>query len=198
MIATIKGKLSQLATGYGVVEVAGVGFQVQLSEQTRKALPPVGEDVFLHTYLQFKEEAVQLFGFATAEEKSLFLLLISLPKVGVRTARDILSTYSVNDFRKIVLQQDIARLTQVPGVGRKTAERMLFELKERLEKLPEASVREKPADVDVDIFEQAVQGLIYLGVKYSTAVAAVRQAVESGEEETGVEELIRESLKYTS
>jgi len=110
----------------------------------------------------------------------------------------VLSTHSVSQFRRIVHQGDLARLTQVPGVGRKTAERMMFELKERLEQLPEPVEARKRAIVGEDRFEEAVQGLIYLGCKYPVAVRAVQRALEQAGPDAPVEELIREGLKHRS
>jgi len=196
LIATLFGELKHVLSGSVIVEVAGVGFEVVVSQTTREAMPAPGSIVFLHTYLHLREEDLRLFGFAGAEEKQLFLLLIDLPKVGVKTALDIVSTFTVNEFRRIVLKEDLARLTQVPGVGRKTAERLLFELKERLERLPEQAEAHRPAEVEEDLFEQAVQGLMYLGCKYPVAVDAVRRAAEVLGSDAPLEELIREGLKH--
>lgn len=196
MIASLDGVLKRITNNTVVLEVGGVGYQVEVSRYTAEALPVVGSEVFLYTHLQVKEDGMSLFGFATPEEKQLFLVMISLPKVGVKTALDILSTHSVSQFRNIVVQQDLARLTQVPGVGRKTAERLLFELKERLEQLPAPSVHRRPAEVSDDVFEQAVQGLVYLGTKYPIAVRAVQRAVEMLGKDAPVEELIKEGLKH--
>lgn len=196
MIASLLGVLKHLSDESAIVEVGGVGYEVFVSRTTREALPGVGQEVFLHTQLHVREDEMRLFGFASAEEKRLFLLLIGLPKVGVKTALDILSTHSVSAFRKIVLQGDLTRMTQVPGVGRKTAERILFELKERLEALPEPSEPHRPVPVEEDLFDQAVQGLVYLGCKYPVAVRAIQQAAEQLGADTALEDLIREGLKY--
>lgn len=198
MIASLCGTLKRVSPNAVVLEVGGVGYQVQVSRHTLEALPAVDSEVFLHTFLQVKEDGMSLFGFATPEEKGLFQVMISLPKVGVKTALDILSTYSVAHVRDIVLKEDIARLTQVPGVGRKTAERILFEMKERLELLPQPAVARKPAEVAGDVFEQAVQGLVYLGTKYPVALRAVQRAAERLGKDAPVEELIKEGLKYRS
>ena len=198
MIAMLFGQLKHVSPETAIVAVGGVGFEVSIPRSTYEALPAVGEEVFLHTHLHLREEDLRLIGFATAEEKRLFLLLISLPKVGVKTALDVLSTHSVSQFRRIVHQGDLARLTQVPGVGRKTAERMMFELKERLEQLPEPVEARKRAIVGEDRFEEAVQGLIYLGCKYPVAVRAVQRALEQAGPDAPVEELIREGLKHRS
>lgn len=196
MIATLTGVLKENSTSSLIVEVHGVGFEVMVPASTSDQLPPEGNEIFLHTYLHLREDLLQLFGFATQEEKKLFLFLISLPKVGVRTALEILSTYSVNQFRQIVIDQDIARFTQVPGIGRKTAERMLFELKERLEFLPHRAEERKAAAKQDDLLEDACKGLVYLGVKYPAATRAVQKAVEVLGSQATVEELIREALKY--
>ncbi len=196
MIASLLGVLKHLSDESAIVEVGGVGYEVSVSRTTREALPGVGREVFLHTHLHVREDEMRLFGFGTLEEKRLFLLLIGLPKVGVKTALDILSTHSVSAFRKIVLQGDLTRMTQVPGVGRKTAERILFELKERLEALPEPAEPHRPVPVEEDLFDQAVQGLVYLGCKYPVAVRAIQQAAEQIGADAALEDLIREGLKY--
>jgi len=196
VIASLLGMLKQLSDESAIVEVGGVGYEVSVSRTTREALPGVGQEVFFHTHLHVREDEMRLFGFGTLEEKRLFLLLIGLPKVGVKTAMDILSTHSVSAFRKIVLQGDLTRMTQVPGVGRKTAERILFELKERLEALPEPAELHRPAVVEDNLFDQAVQGLVYLGCKYPVAVRAIQQAAEQIGADAALEDLIREGLKY--
>lgn len=196
MIATLSGELKRVEGNLIVIEVGGVGYEACCPKTTLEVLPAVGGEVFIHTHLHVREDEMRLFGFATAEEKRLFLLLVSLPKVGVRTALDILSTFNVNDLRQIVLKQDLARMTKVPGVGRKSAERILFELKERLEKLPEPTVPHRVAAAGGDRFDEAVQGLVYLGCKYSVAVKAIQQAVDQLGGDAPVEDLIREGLKY--
>jgi Holliday junction DNA helicase RuvA len=156
------------------------------------ALPPPGERASLRTYTHVREDTLQLFGFASEEEESVFRALISVKNVGPRAAQNILSGIEARDLARAVADGDVARLTKVPGVGKKTAERLVLELKERLVALARAAApRAGPAHGAFDQLEQALLGL---GFKASQAQAAV-EALRERSEGKGVDELLREALK---
>lgn len=202
LIAQLAGTLISRNESAAIVEVGGVGFEIELPASTTRSLPPDGEQVTFHTFLLVREDEIRLFGFATQEEKQLFQILNTLQRVGVRTALDILSALTVEDFRAAVVSENAQVLTQVPGVGKKTAERIIFELKERLDELPigagEAAIEAYPLFPSGEKYEQAVQAMVSLGTRLTVAQRAVRKAYEQLGGDASLEDLIREGLRHRS
>ena len=131
MIAVITGKLLSKAPPQVVIDVQGVGYELEVPMSTLFALPEVGSPLTLHTHLTIREDAHLLFGFASLTEKALFRELIKLSGIGPKLALAVLSGGSVDDFWSLVRAQDSARLTKIPGVGKKTAERIVLEFKDK-------------------------------------------------------------------
>lgn len=202
MIAQLAGTLVSRDQGSVVVEVGGVGFDVEVPASTVRSLPPDGERVTFHTLLLVREEEIRLFGFATQDEKRLFLILTGLQRVGIRIALDILSALPVEDFRAAVVSENTQVLTQIPGVGKKTAERIIFELKGRLEELPVGAAKPKleayPLFPPGEKYEQAIQAMLSLGTRLTVAQRAVRKAYEELGADASLEDLIREALRHRS
>ena len=143
MIAYLEGLLAETwGTSCIVVTRGGVGYEVDLPAHTLASLPGRGESVALYTSLVVREDAQQLFGFATFEERQVFEVLLTISKVGARTALAILSLYRPDDLRRIVLEEDVDALTRVSGIGKKTAQHVFLELKYKLkvEDVPQAAV----------------------------------------------------------
>lgn len=134
MIGRIAGKLIAKQPPQIIVDVSGVGYEIDVPMSTLYQLPATGEAVTLFTHLAVREDAHQLFGFATEAERALFRQLIKISGVGARTALSVLSGLSVAELHEAVRMQDGARLTKIPGIGKKTAERLLLELRDRLPK----------------------------------------------------------------
>ncbi|MBY0265784.1 MAG: Holliday junction branch migration protein RuvA [Burkholderiales bacterium] len=134
MIGRIAGRLLAKQPPQIIVDVNGVGYEVDVPMSTLYQLPATGEPVTLHTHLAVREDAHQLFGFATEGERTLFRQLIKISGIGARTALSVLSGLSVAELHEAVRGQDGARLTKIPGIGKKTAERLLLELRDRLPK----------------------------------------------------------------
>jgi Holliday junction DNA helicase RuvA len=134
MIGRIAGRLLAKQPPQIIVDVNGVGYEIDVPMSTLYQLPATGEPVTLHTHLAVREDAHQLFGFATEAERALFRQLIRISGVGARTALSVLSGLSVAELHEAVRAQDGARLTKIPGIGKKTAERLLLELRDRLPK----------------------------------------------------------------
>ncbi len=134
MIGRIAGRLLAKQPPQIIVDVNGVGYEVDVPMSTLYQLPATGEAVTLHTHLAVREDAHQLFGFATEAERTLFRQLIKISGIGARTALSVLSGMSVAELHEAVRGQDGARLTKIPGIGKKTAERLLLELRDRLPK----------------------------------------------------------------
>jgi Holliday junction DNA helicase RuvA len=192
MIARLTGLVAEKSEDHAVLDVNGVGYRVQLSAVSLSALPPPGEKISLRTYTHVREDALQLFGFASEEEEEAFRALIAVKSVGPRAAQNILSGIEARELARAVADGDVVRLTKVPGVGKKTAERLVLELKEKLVALARAAApRAAPAQGPFDQLEQALLGL---GFKPSQAEAAV-EALRDKAEGKGVDDLLREALK---
>ena len=182
MIGRLKGRLEAKAPPQILVEVAGVAYEVDVPMSTFYALPATGEAVTLFTHLAVKEDSHSLYGFATMEERTTFRQLIKISGVGARTALSVLSGLSVGELAEAVVLQDAARLTKVPGIGKKTAERLLLELKGKLA-VSKEEAREASGDV--------LSALTALGYSEKEALLAVK-GLQPG---VGVAEGIRAALK---
>ena len=186
MIGRLVGQLVAKHPPQVVVEVAGVGYEVDVPMSTFFNLPATGETVTLHTHLAVREDAHVLYGFGSVEERAAFRRLIRISGVGARTALALLSGLSVADLAQAVAVQDSARLTRVPGIGKKTAERLLLELKGKLpEPLPGAAGASAGPGADI------LNALVALGYSEKEALAAVK-GLPSG---VAVADGIRAALK---
>lgn len=193
MIARLRGRLAHKSPESLVVDVNGVGYQVMVSLNTFYALPEQGEEATLEIQTQMRENALELFGFLDRAEKALFVALLSVSGVGPRVAMNILSGMPTADLLDALGRGDVARLVALPGVGRKTAERLVVELQDRVAKLggraPEGAPR---APIEGD----AVSALVNLGYRQADAEKAVRQSLPGADGDVAT--LIRESLKRLS
>jgi len=192
VIARLTGIVAEKSDEHAVLDVNGVGYRVHLSAVSLSTLPPLGEKASLRTYTHVREDTLQLFGFASEEEESVFRALIAVKNVGPRAAQNILSGIEARELARAIADGDVVRLTKVPGVGKKTAERLVLELREKLVALARAAApRAGPARGP---FEQLEQALLGLGFKPAQAAAAV-EALRDKAEGRGVDELLREALK---
>ena len=189
MIGRIAGKLVAKHPPQVLVDVHGLGYELDVPMSTLFQLPGVGADVTLLTHLVVREDAHQLYGFGTEGERTLFRQLLKISGIGARTALAVLSGMSVADLRDAVSRQEGARLTKIPGIGKKTAERLLLELKDKLD-VAVIEVRAEADSVGTDV----VRALVSLGYSEREAQAAVKN-VESG---ISVTEGIRQALKTLS
>ena len=164
MIGSLRGRLTAKQAPQVLLECAGVGYELETPMSTFLELPAVGNDVFLHTHLQVRDDAHTLFGFATEQEKSLFRLLLRVNGVGAKLALAILSGISAADFQRCVQQEDTALLVKIPGVGKKTAERLIIEMRDRF---VGANVTELPAQKSRsgDARSEAMDALAALGYR---------------------------------
>jgi Holliday junction DNA helicase RuvA len=165
MIGSLKGKLAFKQTPLIIVECDGVGYEVETPMSTFLELPPVGSVIFLHTHLVVRDDAHTLYGFATEEEKVLFRLLLKVSGVGARMGLAILSGMSVSDFERCVRYDDTAMLIKIPGVGRKTAERLIIEMRDKIDESPAQALIAKAGTVVTDSRTEAVDALVALGYK---------------------------------
>ena len=194
MIARLSGIVVEKRDDHAILDVNGVGYRVQLSAASLAALPPPGEKAALRTHTHVREDALQLFGFATEEEEAVFHELIGVKNVGPRAAQNILSGIEPRELARAVAEGDVGRLTKVPGVGKKTAERLVVELKEKLLSLARAAAPSAGARAGGGPFEQLERALVGLGYKPAQASAAAASLREQGGER-GLDELLRDALK---
>lgn len=194
MIGRIKGILAARDEAMVVVDVAGVGYEIELTNAARSALPAIGEIVSIFTHLVIREDAHALFGFGNLAERDLFRSLIKIAGIGPKLAMTLLSGIDVSDFVRCVRDGDITRLTKVPGVGRKTAERLVVELKDRIDKMVHvpASTAPRRQGEGARVVEEAERALIALGYKPTEASRAISNAFEVGR---STEEVVRAALK---
>jgi Holliday junction DNA helicase RuvA len=191
MIDRIRGKLIRKSPTSAVIETAGVGFHLLIPVSSHEALGDIGEEVTLLTHLHVREDAMQLFGFATRAERELFLSLISVSGVGPKLAQSVLSGISVPDFHAAIQQQDIHALSRVPGIGKKTAERLVVELKDKTGKL-DLDVGGKPHVASTA--EEAVRAMLSLGYKRQQAESIVQKLLKQ-DAALSIEALIRRALR---
>jgi Holliday junction DNA helicase RuvA len=187
MIDYIKGKISIKGLTSVIVEIGGVGIKVNVPIFTSEAIGEIGDEVRLLTVVSIKNEELNLYGFATKEEKELFSRLVSVQGIGSKTALGILSEIRVEDFERAIVDEDLATLTSVHGIGPKTAKRITFELKEEI-KFAHPMVESSTIKSD------AVNALVSLGFKKPKARDLVEKSLKEKKIET-VEELLKESLK---
>jgi Holliday junction DNA helicase RuvA len=199
MIGFLRGRLAAKHPPVLLLDVGGVGYEVEAPMSTFYGLPAVGAEVSLHTHLVVREDAHVLFGFGTERERSLFRELIKVSGVGPRIALGILSGIQVDDFHRCVEAQDAAALTRIPGIGRKTAERLIVEMRDRLKALagpafePRSVNGAPPAAANPQ--GEAFSALVALGYK-PAEVTRLLQKVDPSVKTT--EELIRHALRAAS
>lgn len=191
MIGRIQGTLVSVHPPRLLVDCQGIGYEVDVPMSTLYELPQAGQKITLLTHFQVREDAQQLFGFATETEHEAFRQLIKISGVGSRTALTILSGMSVNELAQAIALQEAGRLTQVPGIGKKTAERLCLELKGKLAQDLGISGR-KPQAIEAN--SEVLQALLALGYSEKEALLAIKQIPV----DTSVSDGIRIGLKYLS
>jgi Holliday junction DNA helicase RuvA len=184
LIGSLRGKLIVKRPDDIIVETGGVGYHVSVGLNTLSELPDEGREVFLNIYTHVRDDALHLYGFPTEAEKRVFMTLLGISGIGPKVALNIISSIPHEDFLKAVEAEDIAMLTRVPGLGKKTAHRLVLELRGKL------PGKEEPRD---RVFEDALSALVNLGYKKTDALAAVEKAYNKGHQD--IEKLIKEALK---
>ncbi len=190
MIGRLTGKLIEKRPPTIVVEVQGVGYEVDVPMSTFFQLPAAGSAITLHTHLMVREDAHLLFGFATDQERQVFRQLLKISGVGARTALAVLSGMSVSELYQVVLAHDGARLTKIPGIGKKTAERLLLELRDKLN----AAIGAPVAGGEAEVRSDALNALLALGYSDKEATQALGRIAP----DAPVQEAIRHALKLLS
>ena len=200
MLSYIIGEVAEISADTIVVENNGIGFNIKTSAITIDSLPPVGDMVRIYTYLHVREDAMQIFGFLSKDELEVFKLLLNVNGIGPKGALGILSAISTDDLRFAVLSDDVNLIKSCPGVGAKTAQKLIIELKDklRLEDAFEMAVnnnnkKNTVQDNTVIVMNEAVEALVSLGYSSKDAIAAVKK-VENIQNKNS-EQILKEALK---
>lgn len=194
MFAYMKGTLEVKTLGYVVIEVAGIGYKVFMSEPAIEKLGEIGEIVKVHTYLRVREDDISVYGFNTNEELRMFELLLSVSGVGAKSAIMILANITPSSFALAIISNDVAKLKQLPGIGAKTAQRLILELKDKLkneEMQDEVGEQLQESFINNEVYKETVSALQVLG--YSKK--EIEKALEKVDKENiSVEDMIRKAL----
>ncbi len=193
MISQIRGRLAHKSPEEIIIDVNGVGYGIKVPLSTFYELPEIGDEVTLRIHTHVREDILHLYGFLTAKEKALFCLLIGVSGVGPRLATNILSGISPQDLERALREGDLISLVRIPGVGRKTAERMLVELKDKV--LAPDVVVVRGLQVKDGTIRDVLSALVNLGYPKGTAEEAVRDVMRQKGDDLSVEELLKESLR---
>lgn len=200
MIAHLSGTLHSKHPNQVIVDVSGVGYEVNIPLSTYYDLADAGQNVQLRIYTHVKEDALQLYGFKTARERELFINFISVSGIGPRLGIALLSNMTADELIQSIKTNNLARLTSIPGVGRKTAERLVVDLREKMTQLSVDHVDETPAtpaivDASEDsVRSEALSGLLNLGYQKASAEKAIDAALSEGGDIT-VESILKRSLR---
>jgi len=193
VIGRLRGRLLEKAPEQIVVDVGGVGYQLAVSLQSFARLPDVGAEVDLRVHTHVREDAIQLFGFLDDGERALFLLLIQVATIGPRVAMAVLSGLDTPDLQQALADGDTRRLTAIPGIGKKKADLIILQLREKVKSLQLVRKTEPGAAPGGGDGAEAVSALVNLGYKPQEAERAVKSAEQAGS--TPLPELIREALR---
>ncbi|BFU92294.1 MAG: Holliday junction ATP-dependent DNA helicase RuvA [Nitrospira sp.] len=197
MIAFLAGRLAFKAPTHLTLDVQGVGYEVHIPLSTYYALPNLDEVTALHIHTHLREDAIQLFGFLSHSEKESFLLLTSVSGIGPKLALSVLSSLSVTDLVHAIRSEDVKKLATVPGIGKKSAGRIVLELKDKVDKIqgvrPQATVVDAPEPDGP--YEDALSALINLGYRAQDAKEALTRVMKAATGSLALKDLIRKGLK---
>lgn len=199
MINFLQGTIVEKSPTKLVIDVNGVGYEVNTTLPCYENLGTIGERATVLTYLHVREDILQLFGFKSANEKELFLQLISIPGIGPRKAQVILSSVSAEHLQQYIFEEDLAALTSLSGVGRKTAQRLILDLKDKVK--PAIIEQEKAPVSGIYVseqtrkFDEALSALVSLGFAKNNAQLAIQKATQQSEQELSLEQLIKQALR---
>jgi holliday junction DNA helicase RuvA len=196
VIAQISGTLAQKIPGEIIVDVGGVGYQVLIPLNVFYQLPEIGAAISLQIYTHVREDALQLFGFNDLAEKQVFLLLISVSGIGPKLAVNILSGIPAEELARALKEGDQVRLIAIPGVGRKLAERMIVELKDKFAAISPAGVESPKPVIGSQVMQDAVSALVNLGYKRPEAEKTVREVLKNGDR--SLENVLKDTLRRLS
>lgn len=200
MISYIRGKLAAIEENKIIIDVGGIGYGIFMSGRAMMNLPPMGSELMVHTFLNIKEDAMQLYGFLTKDDLSVFKQVITVSGIGPKGGLSILSKLSADDLRFAVMANDVKAISAAQGIGKKTAEKLILELKDKLnieDALNHAQAGEDQVTAEASIGgvqQDAVSALVALGYGSTEALRAVRKVEITAD--TAVEDVLKQALKY--
>lgn len=194
MISSLHGRLASKQAPHIVIECQGVGYEVETPMSTFLDLPAVGEDLFIHTHMLVREDAQLLYGFASENERALFRTVLKISGVGAKMGLAILSAMSEADFRRCVEYEDTATLVKIPGVGKKTAERLIIEMRDKFRHSPNTAGVSKIA-APANPKSEAVDALVSLGYKVNEVNKLIGNLDVDGK---SAEDIIRQALRQAA
>lgn len=195
MYSYLSGKLVKILDSIIVLDVNGIGFEIHVPLRTLPHLPPPGSSVTMHTYFHVREDAHIFYGFSSEEEKELFKILLGVTGIGPKLALSILSGVGPAEFRRCIESRDEKYLAHIPGIGAKTASRLVLELKEKIQKIKIAEGSGQGKDQAMETARDALMALVSLGFSRGQAQGALEEALKGKETEVSLEVLVRNALK---
>jgi holliday junction DNA helicase RuvA len=199
MIAFLEGRLLFKSPESIIVSTQGIGYEVSVPLSSFYDLPDIDEEVRLHIYTHVREDAIQLFGFLTPGEKEIFLLLLGVSGIGPKVAINILSGISSEEFCRALLEEDSGRIQRIPGVGKKTSERLVLELRDKIKKVTAGPLPPPVRTIaDRARLEDALSALVNLGYVRALAERTLEQIKKETEGPISLEDLLRKALKSLS
>ena len=206
MIAYVQGILENLEIDKAVIDVGGIGYEVNISASTCDRMPGLGDNVKLYTYMNVKEDEMSLFGFLTRDEIRMFRMLITVSGIGPKGALSILSVFDTDDLRFAILAGDVKTISKAPGIGKKTAERLVLELRDKIsnaditgtEGIGQAAGSAstgKSSGEDASSRDEAVEALAALGYNATDAMKAVRKVLSASDDKLDTEAILKLALK---
>lgn len=192
MIAFLSGRLAAIEAGAVIIEVNGIGYRVQVPLSLMHSLPEPGGQTMLHTHLAVREDDISLYGFKQREELDYFLKLLNVSGVGPKGALAVLTLFAPGELGQAIVNEDLTALTRAPGIGKKTAGRIILELKD---KIPVAALKDAPGRIVAGSFSDAVAALESLGYATAEAHRAVKEALAGGNEDPAAGELVKKALR---
>jgi len=195
MIGSLRGRLLSKQAPQIVIECNGIGYEVETPMSTFLDLPAAGTELFLHTHLVVREDAQILYGFASDDERLLFRTLLKVNRVGAKMALGVLSAMSANDFRRCVEYEDTTTLSKIPGVGKKTAERLIIEMRDRIDKVVPTRAGAAPLTGQASARSEAHDALVALGYKTNEVNKLISKL---DTDDKSAEDIIRHALKQAA
>lgn len=195
----LNGKIVEKTPAVAILDVSGIGYEVRISVNTFSALPDLGQSVKLLTHFVVREDAQLLYGFATEEERDLFRFLLSVSGIGPKTALTLLSGMTIPELKTAILDGSIAALSSITGIGKKTAERVIVELRDKLTRGAGKDSKDIVHDMNVSdsAVEDAIQALVALGYTKLKAKEVTQRVLKDGlGKKLSVEDIIRKALKH--
>lgn len=197
MIAQLRGKIAIKSTTEAVIDCCGVGYLVFISLQTAETLPEVGQEVVINTLMITREDSMSLYGFATVIERELFKLLTTVSGIGPKSAIGILSSVSNDELRRYILESNAGALQKFPGVGKKTAERLIVELKDKMLKINLGTSSSNEMLADNLVKQEVISALLTLGFNKAKAESALKKACsELDIKDQSAEKLLKIALRF--